>query len=152
MGSSERTLRSDPNGRLDDMSTHRQIKDLSFEEVLVNLSVAAEQALAALRTEPASASAPSPAPPPKRGRSRLEFGQQLTKRETSILRLLPTRLSQREIAGELFVSVNTVKTHCRAIYRKLGVSGRQTAVEQARRLGLLPLATPRVTAVDAMAS
>jgi LuxR family maltose regulon positive regulatory protein len=55
----------------------------------------------------------------------------------TILRLLTTQLSQREIAQELFVSLNTVKTHSRAIYRKLGVSSRPAATERARELDLL---------------
>lgn len=63
--------------------------------------------------------------------------EQLTERETAVLRFLPTTLSQREIAGELFVSANTVKTHCAAIYRKLAVSSRKAAVQTARDLGLL---------------
>jgi LuxR family maltose regulon positive regulatory protein len=63
--------------------------------------------------------------------------EELTDRELAVLRYLPSRLSQREIAGELFVSLNTVKTHCGAIYRKLGVDGRQRAVYAARELGLL---------------
>jgi len=60
-----------------------------------------------------------------------------TERELSVLRYLPSKLSQREIAGELYVSLNTVKTHCRAIYRKLGVEGRHAAVQSARDHGLL---------------
>lgn len=67
----------------------------------------------------------------------LGFGQRLTDRELTILRLFPSRLSQREIAEELFLSVNTVKTHSRAIYRKLGVSSRQAATDRARELALL---------------
>ena len=63
--------------------------------------------------------------------------EQLTERETAVLRYLPTALSQREIAGELFVSANTVKTHCSAIYRKLAVSSRKAAVQAARDLRLL---------------
>ena len=63
--------------------------------------------------------------------------EQLTERETAVLRYLPTTLSQREIAGELFVSQNTVKTHCTAIYRKLAVDHRKAAVQRARDLGLL---------------
>lgn len=63
--------------------------------------------------------------------------EQLTERETAVLRYLPTKLSQREIAGELFVSQNTVKTHCSAIYRKLAVDSRKAAVQAARDLGLL---------------
>lgn len=63
--------------------------------------------------------------------------EQLTERETAVLRYLPTALSQREIANELFVSANTVKTHCGAIYRKLAVANRKAAVQTARDLGLL---------------
>ena len=63
--------------------------------------------------------------------------EQLSERETAVLRYLPTKLSQREIASELFVSLNTVKTHCTAIYRKLAVDSRKAAVQAARDLGLL---------------
>ena len=61
----------------------------------------------------------------------------LTEREVAVLHHLPTPLSQREIAAELFVSLNTVKTHCRAIFRKLGVGDRKAAVRAAREHGLL---------------
>ena len=54
-----------------------------------------------------------------------------------MLRYLPTLLSNQEIAGELFVSVNTVKTHLKSIYRKLGVSDRREAVRLARDLRLV---------------
>ncbi len=63
--------------------------------------------------------------------------EQLTQRELAVLRYLPTQLSQREIATEMFVSLNTVKTHCRAAYRKLGVGDRKAAVQAARDLHLL---------------
>ncbi len=63
--------------------------------------------------------------------------EELTERELAVLRYLPSPLSQREIAGELYVSLNTVKTHCKAIYRKLGVDGRKPAVQAARDHGLL---------------
>lgn len=63
--------------------------------------------------------------------------EQLTERETAVLRYLPTTLSQRDISAELYVSPNTVKTHCAAIYRKLGVGDRKAAVQRARDLGLL---------------
>jgi LuxR family maltose regulon positive regulatory protein len=62
----------------------------------------------------------------------------LSERELSVLRLLPSDLSQREIAAELFVSRNTVKTHVRAIFRKLGASARAEAVARARERDLLP--------------
>jgi LuxR family transcriptional regulator, maltose regulon positive regulatory protein len=57
--------------------------------------------------------------------------------ELSVLRLLAGELSQREIGSELFLSVNTVKTHTRALYRKLGAASREAAVARATALGLL---------------
>jgi ATP/maltotriose-dependent transcriptional regulator MalT len=68
-----------------------------------------------------------------------EGGQfwELSERELDVLRLLPSSLSQREIAGELFVSFSTVKSHVRSIFRKLGVDSRADAVKRARELGLL---------------
>jgi LuxR family transcriptional regulator, maltose regulon positive regulatory protein len=62
---------------------------------------------------------------------------ELSQRELEVLRLLPSRLSQREIAAELYVSFNTIRTHTRVIFRKLGVSSRAEAVARARELGLL---------------
>jgi LuxR family maltose regulon positive regulatory protein len=62
---------------------------------------------------------------------------ELSERELAVLRLLPSKLSQREIAAELYVSFNTVKTHTRAIFRKLGVATRAEAVSRAHELGLL---------------
>jgi LuxR family transcriptional regulator, maltose regulon positive regulatory protein len=47
-------------------------------------------------------------------------------------------LSQQELAGELYVSVNTVRTHIQGIYRKLRVTSREEAIAHARELGLLP--------------
>jgi LuxR family maltose regulon positive regulatory protein len=61
----------------------------------------------------------------------------LSDRELAVLRYLPTLLSSTEIAGELFVSVNTVKSHLKGVYRKLGVGNRREAVERARDLGLI---------------
>ena len=61
----------------------------------------------------------------------------ITDRELAVLRYLPSSMSQRDIASELYVSLNTVKTHCRAIYRKLGVGDRKAAVQAARDLHLL---------------
>jgi len=63
--------------------------------------------------------------------------EDLTDRELAVLRYLPSRLSQREIASELYVSLNTVKTHCKAVYRKLGVGDRKAAVQAARDVSLL---------------
>jgi LuxR family maltose regulon positive regulatory protein len=61
----------------------------------------------------------------------------LSQSEVRILRYLPTKLSVPEIADQLYLSVNTVKTHMRHLYDKLGVHRRHEAVEQARALGLL---------------
>jgi LuxR family transcriptional regulator, maltose regulon positive regulatory protein len=65
------------------------------------------------------------------------FGQTLTDREMAVLRLMPSDMSLREIGGQLYLSLNTVKTHSRAIHRKLGVSSRSGAVDRARDLRLL---------------
>ena len=61
----------------------------------------------------------------------------LTESETRVLRYLPTNLSAPEIAGELYLSLNTIRTHMRHLYSKLGVHTRAEAVERARALGLL---------------
>lgn len=61
----------------------------------------------------------------------------LSERELSILRSLTTGATNREIADQDFVSINTVKTQVRAIYRKLGVASRSEAVTAARRLGII---------------
>jgi len=61
----------------------------------------------------------------------------LTTAELRVLRFLPSHLSFREIAERLHVSANTVKTQAHAVYRKLDVSSRSTAVTRARTVGLL---------------
>jgi LuxR family maltose regulon positive regulatory protein len=61
----------------------------------------------------------------------------LSQSEIRVLRYLPTKLSAPEIADQLYLSVNTVKTHMRHLYDKLGAHRRHEAVEQARALGLL---------------
>jgi LuxR family transcriptional regulator, maltose regulon positive regulatory protein len=65
------------------------------------------------------------------------LGEELTPKELEVLRLLATRLSRNEIGQRLYVSLNTVQTHQRALYRKLGVEDRHTAVKRARELGQL---------------
>jgi LuxR family maltose regulon positive regulatory protein len=62
----------------------------------------------------------------------------LSDRELAVLALLPSLLSAREIAAEFTVSVNTVKSHIRSIYAKLGVSSRREAVLVAHDRGLMP--------------
>jgi LuxR family transcriptional regulator, maltose regulon positive regulatory protein len=61
----------------------------------------------------------------------------LSNSEIRVLRYLPTHLPASEIAGQLHVSANTVKTHMRHLYSKLAVHRRDEAVERARALGLL---------------
>jgi len=61
----------------------------------------------------------------------------LTTAELRVLRLLPTHLSFREIAGRLHVSANTIKTQAHAVYRKLDASSRTEAVAHGRDVGLL---------------
>ena len=63
--------------------------------------------------------------------------EHLTDKELLVLAYLPRRLAYEEIADLLMVSVNTVKTHLKHVYRKLDVSTRSDAVEVARRLGLV---------------
>ncbi|MGV1007261.1 MAG: LuxR C-terminal-related transcriptional regulator [Dermatophilaceae bacterium] len=61
----------------------------------------------------------------------------LTDRELAVLAALPTMKSNSQIAEDFYVSVNTVKSHLKGLYRKLDVSSRRDAVERARTLGLL---------------
>jgi LuxR family maltose regulon positive regulatory protein len=75
------------------------------------------------------------------GTAPLLLADVLTERELAILRYLPTIMSNREIARQLYVSVNTIKTHLKQIYRKLGVASRRDAIVRARQLHLLGPAT-----------
>jgi LuxR family maltose regulon positive regulatory protein len=70
-------------------------------------------------------------PAPSMGRP-TNLVEPLTERELDVLRFLPSRLTIREIAAELYVSVNTLKFHLRMIYRKLGVRSRAEAAAYAR--------------------
>ncbi len=62
----------------------------------------------------------------------------ITARELEILTLIARGLSNREIATQLFVSENTVKTHCSRTFDKLGATRRTQAVQRGKELGLLP--------------
>jgi ATP/maltotriose-dependent transcriptional regulator MalT len=64
-------------------------------------------------------------------------GEPVTAKELEVLRLLATPMSRREIADRLYVSLNTVKTHQRGLYRKLGVADRTRAMKRGRQLGIL---------------
>lgn len=88
-------------------------------------------ALPRLLEEAGSRLAPTPSASPA------TVAEPVSDRELEVLRLLGTQLSQREIGAELYVSLNTVKSHTKSIFRKLGVSGRAEAVARARELGLI---------------
>jgi len=79
--------------------------------------------------EPGRAAGPAPA-------------EQLSPSELRVLRYLPTNLTRPEIAGALSVSVNTVNTHIRRIYTKLGATDRSSAVQRGRELRLLSAGRP----------
>jgi LuxR family maltose regulon positive regulatory protein len=85
---------------------------------------------------------PSPASLPAPG---LTFYEPLSPREQEVLRLLRSEYSLPEIAGHLFVSYNTAKTHTKTIYRKLGVRTRSSAVARARDLGYLDRPREKLT-------
>jgi LuxR family maltose regulon positive regulatory protein len=63
--------------------------------------------------------------------------QQLTEREREVLRLLAALLSTEEIAKDMFISMNTVRTHIRAVLRKLSATRRNEAVRRAQEFGLI---------------
>ena len=69
--------------------------------------------------------------------SKLHLIEPLTNRELDIVELLAERQQNKEIAGELCISPVTVKTHLQNIFRKLGVSCRREAVEEAKRLHII---------------
>lgn len=83
-----------------------------------------------LTPHPAGAHREGPEPPP-------ELLEPLSAREQDVLERLAQMMSTEEIAADLFLSVNTVKTHLKSIYRKLGATRRGEAVRRARALRLL---------------
>lgn len=83
---------------------------------------------------PVEAAAPEPFAPDAAQQQALG----ITARELEILALIAGGLSNREIATQLFVSENTVKTHCARVFDKLGAARRTQAVQRAKELGLLP--------------
>jgi LuxR family transcriptional regulator, maltose regulon positive regulatory protein len=84
-----------------------------------------------------AAAAPNPGVAVTARNEACALAEELTPKELEVLRLLATRLSRREIGQRLYISLNTVKTHQRALYRKLGAENRSAAVKRARELGLL---------------
>jgi ATP/maltotriose-dependent transcriptional regulator MalT len=73
----------------------------------------------------------------ERGNAMTESQQSLTKRELEILRQLSTGRTLTVIAGELHISQNTMKTHLKNLYKKLGAEGRHDAVEKAKSTFLI---------------
>jgi ATP/maltotriose-dependent transcriptional regulator MalT len=85
---------------------------------------------------PAEAAAANTGPFAPNAASQQSIG--ITAREFEILTLVARGLSNREIATRLFVSENTVKTHCARAFDKLGAVRRTQAVQRGKELGLLP--------------
>jgi LuxR family maltose regulon positive regulatory protein len=100
-----------------------------------------EEAAAELASAPDAGALPERLAEAERRLSRrpraVAAGEPLSERELSVLRLLATDLSQRDIGHELYLSLNTVKTHSRRIFGKLGVSSREAAVARGRERGLI---------------
>jgi len=86
------------------------------------------------------------APPSGTARAPLPRPEKLTPGELRVLRYLPTNLTRPDIAHELYVSVNTVNTHIRSIYSKLGVGDRSSAVQHARELRLISIGHSQASA------
>ena len=82
--------------------------------------------------------AESPAPEPFAPNTLHQETLRITARELEILTLIARGFSNREIATQLFVSENTVKTHCARAFDKLGAARRTKAVQRGKELGLLP--------------
>ena len=78
-----------------------------------------------------------PVPRPSDGQTAPVVVEQLSGREREVLRFVGEMLSTAEIAAEMYISVNTVKTHLKSIFRKLGAADRRDAVRRARKSGVL---------------
>ncbi|MFE4052149.1 LuxR C-terminal-related transcriptional regulator [Streptomyces sp. YIM B13518] len=86
---------------------------------------------------PAGRRTPGTGPSPRPDEPPPPVVEELSGRERDVLRRLALAMSTEEIAADLYVSVNTVKTHLKSVYRKLSVNRRNEAVRRARELGLL---------------
>jgi LuxR family maltose regulon positive regulatory protein len=73
----------------------------------------------------------------RRGGDAAPLREELSEAELRVVRYMPSNLKAHEIAAELYVSTNTVRTHLRHIYAKLDAHNRGEAVARARSLGLL---------------
>jgi ATP/maltotriose-dependent transcriptional regulator MalT len=91
-----------------------------------------------LKEVPVPAEAPAPFTPNTARQQAQQKTLGITARELEILTLVARGFSNREIATQLFVSENTVKTHCARAFDKLGAARRTQAVQRGKELGILP--------------
>lgn len=141
-----RAVADDLEGRTDTVTQHlRAAVELAeaadLRRVLLDLGPDVVRVLhvhAGGRSSPFVRSVLERQPAPPRARAGVpDLVEALTEREIAVLQYLPTRLSYGEIAEQLYVSVNTIKTHMKHIYRKLDAEGRSGAIARAEALGLL---------------
>ena len=118
--------------------------DQAEEQQLRAVFLEVPGALGLLRSQPRAAASPfarsvldAGAAAARRAGRAAQLVEPLTGRELDLLPYLPSRLTNAEMAAQLYVSVNTIKTHLQRIYRKLGVEDRDAAVARATELGLL---------------
>jgi LuxR family maltose regulon positive regulatory protein len=133
-------LRDDPGRALEMLVRALEIADGDFVLPFARMADVFAPLLARHPTVAAQWPVPpkSDALPPEVGRKgKPRLPEPLTDRERAVLRFLATTMSTAEIADELYLSVNTVKTHLAAIYRKLAACKRREAVLRARELELL---------------
>ena len=102
-------------------------------ELLAQVACAAELEVRTHAEHLLAASQRPPAPAP----TAVVADDELSEREREVLRLLATELSGPEIAGHLYISVNTLRTHTKHIFSKLDVNTRRAAVRRAADLGVL---------------
>jgi DNA-binding CsgD family transcriptional regulator len=102
--------------------------------IWLGLRLTGKRQVTVVKEVPVAATAGTAFAPDERKRDDLG----ITRRELEILGLVAEGLSNREIAGRLFVSENTVKTHCSRAFDKLGARRRTEAVQLGKNLGLLP--------------
>jgi LuxR family maltose regulon positive regulatory protein len=129
-------------GQMQRQAAHilRDLAAWDGNEVLAQRLGSVEDAIEVLAAFPGAPGQQSRQPmrrAPGRGSQAQVLPEPLTEREETVLRFLSGTLSLREIGEALYVSQNTVKTHTRAIYRKLGTSSRYGAVRRGRELGIL---------------
>jgi LuxR family maltose regulon positive regulatory protein len=121
---------AEPDGHVDPfLAVGRPIRELMHRRIRAGT---AHRALAGMIVEQLDPRSSAPA-----RETRILLLEPLSERELMVLRYLPTSLSKAEIAAEMFVTVNTVKTHVKSIYRKLDVGNRADALRRARTLALI---------------